>query len=167
VPELERTDLLSAYYRLVHGANPEHAMSAARAWSAYETAAIALDQPATAETAVTSLDRAAAATGDRDKSLLAQAKINTHYLKRHCFLEPDQLIRGLGSIRSLPAVIVQGRCDMMCPPVTAYRLHGAWPETSLVMVARGGHLASSPPIAGALVAATERFKNAAAGRALL
>jgi proline iminopeptidase len=167
VPELERTDLLSAYYRLVHGANPRHAMSAARAWSTYETAAIGLDRPAAAETAAIPLDRAPAATGDKDESLLAQAKINTHYLKHHCFLEPDQLIRGLGSIRSLPAVIIQGRYDMMCPPATAYRLHGAWPEASLVMVAQGGHLASSLPIAGALVAATERFKNAAAERAAL
>jgi proline iminopeptidase len=172
VPELERADLLSTYYRLVHSANPAHAVSAARAWSAYETAVIGLD-PATVETAATPLDRAASATGDRDESLLAQAKINTHYLKHHCFLAPDQLIRGLGSIRSLPAVIIQGQCDMMCPPVTAYRLYSAWPEASLVMVAQGGHLASSPPIAGALVAATERFKkvvtagNTAAGRASL
>ena len=173
VPELERADLLSAYYRRVHSANPAHAISAARAWSAYETAVIGLD-PAAVETAATPLDRAAAAAGDdRDESLLAQVKINTHYLKHHCFLEPDQLIRGLGSIRSIPAAIIQGRCDMMCPPVTAYRLHSAWPEASLVMVEQGGHLASSPPIAGALVTATERFKqvvtagNAAVGRASL
>ncbi|HLQ25518.1 MAG TPA: prolyl aminopeptidase [Acidiferrobacterales bacterium] len=159
LPELERADLLAAYYRRVHGASPEHAMSAARGWSAYETAVIGLNRTAAAETAVTGLERTAAATGDRDESLLASVKIHTHYLMRHCFLEPDQLMRGLGSIRSLPAVIIQGRRDMMCPPATAYRLHGAWPEASLVMVAQGGHLASSPPIAGALVTATERFKQ--------
>jgi proline iminopeptidase len=75
------------------------------------------------------------------------------------FLEADQLIRDVGRIAHLPAVIVQGRYDVICPPLAAWRLHRAWPDSRLRMIVDAGHGALEAGIARALVAATEQFKR--------
>jgi proline iminopeptidase len=75
------------------------------------------------------------------------------------FLEEDQLIRDIGRIAHLPAVIVQGRYDVICPPLSAHRLHRAWPGAVMRMVADAGHGALESGIARALVGATEQFKR--------
>jgi proline iminopeptidase len=75
------------------------------------------------------------------------------------FMEEGQLMRDLHRIAHLPAVIVQGRYDVICPPVSAYRLHQAWPESQLRMIPDAGHGALEKGISAALVAATEQFKR--------
>jgi proline iminopeptidase len=74
-------------------------------------------------------------------------------------LSEDQLLRNVGRIRHLPAVIIQGRYDVVCPPVSAWRLHEAWPEATFKMIEDAGHAAFEPGIASALVAATDQFKR--------
>jgi proline iminopeptidase len=68
-------------------------------------------------------------------------------------------LQGLAPIRRIPAIILHGRFDMVCPPATAYTLHGAWPEAGLTIVENSGHSASTPALAAALVSATERLKS--------
>jgi proline iminopeptidase len=75
------------------------------------------------------------------------------------FFSDDQLVREVGRIAHLPAVIVQGRYDVICPPLSAHRLHQAWPGSVLQMIPDAGHGALEVGIASALVAATERFKQ--------
>ncbi|HNW02644.1 MAG TPA: alpha/beta hydrolase, partial [Burkholderiaceae bacterium] len=69
------------------------------------------------------------------------------------------LVRNVGRIRHLPAIIVQGRYDVICPPTSAWRLHQAWPEAVLKIVEDAGHAASEPGTSAMLVAATDRFKT--------
>jgi proline iminopeptidase len=64
------------------------------------------------------------------------------------------------SIRHIPAVIVQGRYDVVCPAVSAWALHRAWPEAKLVVVPDAGHSAYEPGITRALVEATDSFSRA-------
>jgi proline iminopeptidase len=73
-------------------------------------------------------------------------------------MDEDQLIRDIDRIRHLPAVIVQGRYDTICPPTSAYRLHQAWPQAKLHIIADAGHAAMEPGTAAALIAATEQFR---------
>ncbi len=82
------------------------------------------------------------------------SKIEEHYFKnqRH---ELMGLLDRLKAIAHLPCTIVQGRYDMVCPPITAYEVHQAWPGSKLVMVPDGGHSASDPGMTSALVQATE------------
>jgi proline iminopeptidase len=75
------------------------------------------------------------------------------------FFSEQQLLRGVDRIRHLPALIVQGRYDVVCPPATAHALHQAWPESQLKIVEDAGHAALEPGTVAALVAATEQFKN--------
>ena len=72
------------------------------------------------------------------------------------FLEPDQLLRDVGRITAIPAIIVHGRYDIICPVKTAFDLHEAWPEAEFHVVL-AGHAASDPAIVDKLVEATDAF----------
>jgi proline iminopeptidase len=76
------------------------------------------------------------------------------------FDRESQLIDDVPKIRHIPAVIVQGRYDVVCPPVTAWRLHRAWPEADFRIVGDAGHSAYEPGILHELVTATDRFGGA-------
>ena len=76
-----------------------------------------------------------------------------HYLTRDCFLMPGQLLAGVERLRHLPAAIVQGLADPVCPPQAAEALHRAWPEATWFPVAQAGHAGLSPPIARACIKA--------------
>ena len=76
------------------------------------------------------------------------------------FLETDdQLLRDVPKIRHIPAMIVQGRYDVVCPMRSAWDLHRAWPEAKLVVVPDAGHSAFEPGIARALREATDGFAS--------
>jgi proline iminopeptidase len=69
----------------------------------------------------------------------------------------DQLLRNVGKIRKIPAVIIQGRYDVVCPMDSAWALHRAWPEAEFLIVPDAGHSQFEAGISKALVAATDRF----------
>ena len=147
LPEAERSDLLGAYYRRLCDPDPAVHMPAAKAWSTYEGACSTLrPSPETV-----------AAFGD-DTMALGLARIEAHYFTNRIFLPDNALLEGIERIRHIPAIIVQGRYDTVCPIVTADELHRAWPEADYQVVSDAGHSAMEPGIRRALVAATERFK---------
>ena len=89
---------------------------------------------------------------------LALARIEAHYFKNGMFLEDGYLLDNIAAVRDHPAVIVQGRYDMICPIVTADKLAAAWPGADYVIVPNAGHSAMEPGIRDALVKATEDLK---------
>lgn len=150
IPEEERGDLLQAYVKRLFCDDPAIYTEAARNWSRYEGSCLFLKpQPEAIE------------DFESDAVSLGIGRLEAHYMLNTAFMEDDQLIRDIGKIRHLPAVIVQGRYDVICPPATAYRLHQAWPEARFHLIGEAGHAAMEPGIAAALVAATEQFKTKA------
>ena len=145
IPAHERGDLLKAYTARMLCDDPARYWPAARAWSRFEGRRVFL-LPQPEETVSDTLD-------------LGVGRLESHYMAHLGFLEEGQLLRDVGRIAHLPAVIVQGRYDVICPPVSAYRLHQAWPGSQLRMIADAGHGALEAGIATALVAATEQFKR--------
>ena len=88
----------------------------------------------------------------------AFARIECHYFVNGGFLDrPNQLLEDVHKIRHIPAVIVQGRFDVVCPARSAWDLHTAWPESDLRIVPDAGHSAFEAGIARELVLATDRF----------
>lgn len=84
--------------------------------------------------------------------------IENYYMANRCFLEEGQLLRDAARIATIPTVIVQGRYDVICPPITAYRLHKSLPKSKLIMVEAAGHSASEPGIRSALIEAITGFE---------
>ena len=150
MPDPERGDLLSAYTRRLNDPDPDVHLSAARAWATYE---------ARCSTLRPSPDAVAAMSDAR--GMLALARIEAHYLAHGAFLAPDQLFERIDRIRHLPATIVQGRYDMVCPIETAERLARAWPEAEYIVVPDAGHSALEPGTRAALLRAVEGLKEVA------
>lgn len=147
IPESERGDLLAAYHRRLTSADRDVQLEAARAWSVWEGATSSLIPNSDRETAFAAPEFA-----------LALARIETHYFVNRGFFETeDQLLDGVDRIRHLPGVIVQGRYDVVCPPVTAWELGRRWPEADFRVVTDAGHSAYEPGITHELVSATDRF----------
>lgn len=147
IPEAERDDLLAAYYRRLTSEDSAVRLEAARAWSIWEGSTSKLHPS----------DDVKAHFGDSHFAE-AFARIECHYFTHGGFFEtPDQLLRNVDRVRDIPAVIVQGRYDVVCPMRSAWDLHRAWPEADFQIIPDAGHAASEPGITSALVAATERF----------
>lgn len=148
LPENERGDLLAGYSRRLFDPDPEVRLPAARAWSHYE---------ATCSTLLPSPDTVAAF--DEDETALSLARIEAHYFQHGAFMEEGALLADIGRLHGIPAVIVQGRYGVVCPPAAAAELAQAWEGARLDMVSDAGHAAVEPGITRALVAATEDFKT--------
>ena len=72
-------------------------------------------------------------------------------------LEEGQLLRDIGALYGVPAVIVHGRYDMPCHARTAWDLHKAWPGSELHIVEGAGHSYDEPGILDRLIRATDQF----------
>jgi proline iminopeptidase len=148
IPPEERDDVVSAFYRRLTSEDEDVRLAAAKAWSVWEGSTLKLlPDPEL-------IDH----FGDPLQAL-ALARIECHYFVNNAFFETDNwLIEHVDRIRHIPAVIVQGRYDVVCPALSAWELHKAWPEADFTIVRDAGHAASEPGIISALVEATDRFK---------
>lgn len=113
VPLEKRGDMIAAYYELLTDADPIVVAAAARAFSVWEArCTLLVPSPATV-----------AACGS-DAFALARSRIECHYFLNGGWLEPeDQLLRNVRVLKDIPAVIVQGRYDVVCPFTSAWELH--------------------------------------------
>jgi proline iminopeptidase len=147
IPPEERHDLLTAYYKRLTSPDQPTRLEAARAWSVWEGSTSRLLQ-----------DPDLIARFGTDQFADAFARIECHYFVNGGFLQSeDQLLKQVDRIRHLPAVIVQGRYDVVCPMITAWELHQAWPEAEWIVVPDAGHSMSEPGIRSALIEAGDRF----------
>jgi proline iminopeptidase len=149
IPEDERGDMMGAYYRRLTGDNEAVRLEAARAWSIWEGSTSKLfPDPNLIEN-----------FGDPEFAL-AFARIECHFFMNNAFFDTDNyLIENVEKIRHIPAVIVQGRYDVVCPMMSAWELHRAWPEADFKVIPDAGHSATEPGIISALVEATDRFRE--------
>jgi proline iminopeptidase len=148
IPEAERGDMMAAYYQRLTSPDKEVLRKAAEAWSVWEgaTSYLRLNPDF-----VTKFREDAAYAG-------AFARIECHYFVNRGFLKSDtQLLDDVPRIRHIPAVIIQGRYDVVCPARSAWDLHKAWPEADLRIVPESGHSAFEVGITSELVSATDRF----------
>ena len=147
VPAPERSDLLASYYRRLTDPDPVVHLPAAHAWDRYEaTCSTLLPQPD------------AVSRFDGDAAALAIARIEAHYFVHEGFLPDGALLAGVPRIRHLPCTIVQGRYDIVCPPVTADALARAWPEAEYIVVPDAGHSVREPGVSRELVGAVRRMQ---------
>ncbi|MFN2359452.1 MAG: prolyl aminopeptidase [Marinobacter sp.] len=140
IPENERDDLVSAYYRRLTSTNELEQIQAAKAWSIWEGRCATLHpNPRVVE------------HFGHPHVAIALARIECHYFMNNAFLEHDQIIRDAGSLKNIPGIIVHGRYDMVCPLDNALALSEAWPEADLRIIRDAGHSASEPAIIDALM----------------
>lgn len=149
IPPEERGNMVAAYYKRLTSPDEKTRLRAAKAWSTWEGSTIKLlPDPETI-----------AAFGADDMSV-SIARIECHYFMNDAFFEvEDQLVKNVGRIRHIPAEIIHGRYDVVCPVKNAWDLSKAWPEAHLEIIKDAGHAADEPGIADSLIRATEKFKT--------
>jgi proline iminopeptidase len=141
LPEPLRGDLCDGYWTQLNHELPEIRAAAANAWAGYEAKSVSLR---TSGTTVASGPVAS-------PSAVGLARLEVHYMRSQQFVPDDALMRGVQRIRHIPCAIVQGKYDLLCPPITAVALHAAWPESTLQIIEDAGHSAFEPGIRAALV----------------
>ena len=122
----ERSDILSAYYRRLTSPSRSIAMAAANHWAAYENSCATLR----------------AVLRDGGSSAYTLALLEAHYFLSDCFMPEEYLLGNIHTIRHLPAYIVQGRYDIICPPFSAKKLADIWGDKAkLKLMDNAGHSA--------------------------
>jgi proline iminopeptidase len=147
IPPEERHDMIEAYWRRLDSDDEAVRLAAAHAWSDWEGGS-------------TTLQHAPHEPGNFEEPgvALSVARAEVHYFRHRLFLEPDQLLRDIDRIRHIPATIVHGRYDIICPVKSACDLAQAWPEAALDIVL-AGHSAAEPAIVDVLVRATDALAD--------
>lgn len=147
IPDNERGDLVSAFYKRLTSPDKNIRSEAAKAWSIWE-----------GSTSKLFFDPKFVERFGGDEFADAFARIECHYFVNKGFFEEDGwILNNVDKIRHIPAWIVQGRYDVVCPAVSAWELHKAWPESKLHIIPDAGHSASEPGIKSKLIEATDYF----------
>jgi len=145
IPEAERGDLIAAYHKRLFSGDMMTETRFARAWAGWENTLASIDNDGPAGESPADYAR-------------AFARLENHYFTHRGFLDRDgQILDDIDRIADVPGTIVQGRYDMICPPVSADALHRAWPASRLDLVPRAGHALSEPGISAALVREMDRL----------
>ncbi|MFO7855006.1 MAG: prolyl aminopeptidase [Paracoccaceae bacterium] len=138
IPEEERDDLVAAYHRRLTSADLMEQTRFARLWAGWEASCATL--------------RGGAGPGPDGAYARAFSRIESHYFVHQGWLEDDgQILRDADRLEGIPGHVVQGRYDLICPPLSAHRLAAAWKDAKLHMIPDAGHALSEPGIAAKLV----------------
>lgn len=149
IPEDERHDLVAAYYKRLTSNDDSVRIEAAKAWSIWEASTSKLIQ---SEESIHAFEDAKVAE--------AFARIECHYFTNRGFFDTDEwLLENVDKIRHIPTVIVQGRYDVVCPMISAWELHRAFPEADFEIVQDAGHSMTEKGIAAKLVEYTDKFSE--------
>ena len=139
IPEEERGDLIGAYHKRLFSGDLMVETRLGRSWSAWENALAS----------VHSNGASGESPGDYARAF---ARLENHYFINAGFLEKDgQILDQMDRIGHIPGIIVQGRYDMICPPVSAWELSQRWPAGRLKLIRNAGHALSEPGISAELV----------------
>lgn len=152
LPDDKRQSLIASYEALVFSDDRALSIPAAIAWNAFESSIMTL---------LPRVDSNKEANKEKPNGEveLARARVQIHYIQNHCFVgHRDLLAEAKQTLTHIPTIIIQGRYDMVCPPLTAWELAQAMPHVEFIIVPDAGHSAMETGICSALVAATEKFK---------
>ncbi|HJO21656.1 MAG TPA: prolyl aminopeptidase [Candidatus Marinimicrobia bacterium] len=145
----KRNNLLKAYYKILTGDNHSKKIEAAKAWSTWEFSTVRL-----------LLDENFIGDASDEKFAEAFARIECHYFMNNCWFDSDNyLIENIDKIRNIPAVIVHGRYDIICPVVQAWDLHKAWPEADFHIIPDAGHSIYEEGIKNKLIEYTDKYAD--------
>ena len=153
IPENERYDFVSAYYKRLTSDNMDLRLAAAKTWSKWEAATSRLF-----------VDMGSVDEFEDPTYALQFARIECHYFMNNAFFNTDNwLIENLDKIKNIPIRIVQGRYDVVCPVRSAWDLHSGLKKLNIPhlmkIVQDSGHAAGEPGIKSTLIDFTNEFRK--------
>jgi len=145
IPADEQDDFIAAYGRRLFSGDKPTEIRYARAWAGWENS-------------LASMTSGGVASETPAEYARAFARLENHYFQNNVFLDDDTaILDNLEKLADIPADIVQGRYDMICPPASAHTLAKDWDKATLKVVPNAGHALSEPGISAALVRTLDRL----------
>jgi len=139
IPAAERDNLINAYNRRLFSGNLMEETRFGRIWANWENALASIHHEGPMGESPSDYAR-------------AFSRLENHYFQNGGFLQCDGwILQERKRIEHIPATIIQGRYDMICPPVSAWNLADGWERCDLRMIPLAGHALSEPGISEALV----------------
>jgi proline iminopeptidase len=140
----KRDNYIAAYYELLTSGNELAKMNAAKQWSLWEGSCATL-RP----------NKEVVDHFSHPHMALSLARIEAHYFVNDAFIDENQIIHHIDKLKGIPATIIHGRYDMVCPLDNAWTLQQHWPDAQLHIIRDAGHASREPSIMDALVKATD------------
>ncbi|NIO49347.1 MAG: alpha/beta fold hydrolase [Candidatus Aminicenantes bacterium] len=147
LPEPSRRPLPDYLFRLIKEGNQADKAKYSRAWAKYEGKISGLEVP-----------DEVIEDWIENSNPYAFGLFENFYMANGCFLEEGQLFKDAEKISHIPTIIINGRYDVICPPVTAYRLHKLLSKSKLIIAEGAGHWMGERPIEKALLEAMKEFE---------
>ncbi len=147
LPDPSRRPLPEYLFMLISEGDKADKAKYSKAWARYEGKISGLEVPAKV-----------IEDWIRNYNPYAFGLFENYYMSNGCFLEEGQLFRDAKKISHIPTFIVNGRYDVICPPITAYKLHKLLPKSKLVIAESAGHWMGERPIESALLKAMQEFE---------
>lgn len=133
IPHNERSNILEAFYKRIHGSNQEESLGLCTKWAEWEGRCSTL---LPSKNVINNFS-------DCSESL---SKIETHYFYNHCFIEENQILKNIANIIDKKCHIIHGRYDIVCPIKQAYDLHQVYSGSKLNIISDAGHSLLEPGI---------------------
>ncbi len=149
LPDDKRDGLVKNYSELVFSNDLKISGPASIAWNRFESGLLKLLPQAEDNTILTDEDI---------QNEIARARVQLHYIKDQCFIDGKKILEEVKQLKDIPTTIIQGRYDMVCPPITAYELYQCMPHANFIMVPDAGHSASELSMTSELVKATNHYR---------
>ena len=149
LPNNKRDDLVKNYSELVFSSDLKISGPASIAWNRFESSLLKLLPQAEENKTL---------TVEEIQNEIARARVQLHYIKDQCFIDGKKILKEVKQLKDIPITIIQGRYDMVCPPITAYELYQCVPHANFIMVPDAGHSASEPSMTSELVKATNHYR---------
>ena len=149
LPDDKRDGLVKNYSELVFSNDLKISGPASISWNRFESGLLKLLPQAEDNTILTDEDI---------QNEIARARVQLHYIKDQCFIDGKKILEEVKQLKDIPTTIIQGRYDMVCPPITAYELYQCMPHANFIMVPDAGHSASELSMTSELVKATNHYR---------
>ncbi|MDW7669071.1 MAG: prolyl aminopeptidase [Bacillota bacterium] len=148
VGESKGKNLVEEYYKIFTQGSKKEQIEAAKAWSFWESSIVKL---------IPSEEIIEKST--EEEHAVAIAKLECHYFANNMFGKKENyILDNIEEIKDIPAFIVNGRYDVICPPYTAKQLHDSLNNSEFVVVDDAGHSTAEEGIIHELVKSTEKYK---------
>ena len=149
LPIDKRNELVKNYSEFVFSNDLKISGSASIAWNRFESGLLKL---------IPQVEENKTLTDEDIQNEIARARVQLHYIKDQCFIDGKKILEEVKQLKNIPTTIIQGRYDMVCPPITAYELYQCMPHANFIMVPDAGHSASEPTMTSELVKATNHYR---------
>ena len=90
---------------------------------------------------------------------LCMAQLSHHYFYHQCFIDENYILNNIDKISEIPAIIIHGRYDMVCPLINADKLTKLWSNASLQILPQAGHSGFESQTIDAICKATDIMGN--------